>query len=60
MYERNFNFFNMDEFKNDLNFTDWDQLLYQGSIDIDNAFDSFYNTVNLLLDDRSRANEKII
>ena len=49
--ERDFRFFNPDEFKNDLSNVNWDAILSYNETDA--CFNSFYNTLNYLLDEHA-------
>ena len=50
VYERNYQFFNDDEFKNDLKSIPWENILSQVNLSASSAFDLFFKQINTLLD----------
>ena len=53
VFERNYRFFNHDEFKNDLKDISWDNILSSDDISASLAFDLFFARVNTLLDEHA-------
>ena len=53
VYERNFKFFNDDEFKTDLRGIPWENILAQDNLNASAALDVFYMKINRLLDEHA-------
>ena len=51
VYERNYQFFNNNEFKNDLKSIPWESILSQVNLSASSALDLFFKQVNTLLDE---------
>ena len=58
VFERNYRFFNHDEFKNDLKDNPWDNILSSDDTSVSLAFDLFLTRVNTLLDEHA-SNRKL-
>ena len=53
IYDRNYWFFNDNEFKNDLKSSPWENILSQANLPASSAFDLFSKQVNTLLDEHA-------